>query len=391
MLNVRTINGTTVRSTLVLTAEEKAEGITPEQAFDSSLIEAFSYMLARLVDSAVLIDAHAFDAFQDELAGVFARMRHKNTLGSKRYDALVHEVNQVQIGKGLFGKGRSFLPSRIKVQAKYRLTVGVMKVLPTFGPNGRLTGVRVPLLGPNGVIWAIWHMPAYRKQFITENPRVTDTNDGKVVVMRGAVDIDDLNIPTSRINPAASRVLNRFGPKLPLIASNGGDLGLNNTPQSIQSFCTLVQYDTKAAATAAMKRVNGDADCPLTAGRLRSVTISPSGDAGAAVAQNGLITADGLRVDSPLSNSVSAFLLYCIFMGIDNAENTFSNERDCLQGMRVVERAIIVDSGHDLTSLVDCGLWTQAELDAVTTTEETLQTFFKSHGRAQAMVHGSGI
>jgi hypothetical protein len=223
LLICRCIVGTTTPAKLQLTKEERATGVSAADAYQSDLVDGLGQIISRISMSAILLDSAAYDGCQAELAVMFARMRHTGTLGSKRYEWMIHEVGQMT-HRGLFGPGRSLFPSRTKVDEKFKLTCNIIRMYMVRGPTGAFTGCRADILGPRSILWAMFHLPANRKSFVTQNPRIVPTAGGRAVVFRGAESASDVNIPLDGIDIKGTQAANRFGPKIPLIASNGADL-----------------------------------------------------------------------------------------------------------------------------------------------------------------------
>jgi hypothetical protein len=301
-----------------------ADGVvgSSQAAFERSILVGLAHILHRLVSTAVLIDSEVHKAYAEHMTALFARARHKRKVGKKDYEWLISQIHQFPVEvKTMFGVGRRILPTTAATVEETNRTMAWSKRLKEGeereadclglehtkdGDSVRGLASLTPIHGPRSVVWAAFHLPGFNKHLVKENDRIKPAEDGKVVVIRGDLmrkTVTDIGAEFRDVNNKATAILNRFGnPRIPLVTTSGEELSGGGA----QNHCTLLQFETKAAALRCVKAVNASTPATRTAELLQAWTWRSGADAGE-IESSKLFTAAGLSPDSTLANSVVTF------------------------------------------------------------------------------------
>jgi hypothetical protein len=295
---------------------------SPQATFERSILVGLAHILQRLVSTTVLIDSAVHAEYEQHMTQLFARARHKRKVGTRDYEWLISEINKFPVEvKTMFGAGRRILPTTVDTIEETnrtmawsgRLKAGETRQEEWLGLEHTKDGDRVrglasltPIHGPRSVVWAIFHLPGFHKHLVSENKRIKSAEGGKVVVIRGGqlkTTVAEVCAEFSNVDAGTTATLNRFGQlRVPLLSTSGKAL----EGGASQNHCTLVQFETAAAAARCIEAVNTSRPSARTAKLLQAWTWRSGADAGE-IESSKLFTACGLSPDSALANSVVTF------------------------------------------------------------------------------------
>lgn len=138
------------------------------------------------------------------------------------------------------------------------------------------------------------------------------------------------------VHDQATAHLNRHGPKLPLIRTNGDALSGRG------AFCRLIQFVTPERAVEALEQIEQSGQTQVTGHVLHGWDWRAGGDGGEVLKGTGF-TVHGITPDSKISNSLCAFLPFCLYEGKDDAQHTFHFAKDCREELLRLERGVLID------------------------------------------------